>query len=61
MAHGGISTPCWKSVNFSRFYKILENKEVLVADFEGAEQALAVLRDALVLYRNMGEKTTASG
>ena len=43
---------------FFEDYKILENKEVLVEEFEGVDQALAVLREALALYRSMGEKIT---
>ena len=41
---------------FFEDYKTLENKEVLVEDFEGTAAALAVLREGLALYRTLSFK-----
>jgi len=51
--------PHYTLVEIRRFfedYKTLENKEVLVEDFEGKDDAIAVLRDALALYRTLPER-----
>lgn len=38
---------------FFEDYKTLENKQVRVEDFEGPDEALAVLRESLELYRKL--------
>jgi inorganic pyrophosphatase len=45
---------------FFEDYKALENKEVIVDGMQEREQAIAILRDSLVLYRKLrrGELTT---
>ena len=38
---------------FFEDYKILEHKQVIVEDLLGAAEALAIIRDALELYRQL--------
>jgi inorganic pyrophosphatase len=40
---------------FFEDYKVLEQKQVVVRDLLGPDQALAIIRDALELYRKMRE------
>jgi inorganic pyrophosphatase len=38
---------------FFQDYKVLENKQVVVDDFMGPSEAIAILREALDLYRKL--------
>jgi len=38
---------------FFEDYKTLENKQVIVEDFLGIEQAVKIIRDALEMYRQL--------
>jgi len=38
---------------FFQDYKVLENKEVVVEDFMGPDQALAIITEALAMYRQL--------
>jgi inorganic pyrophosphatase len=38
---------------FFEDYKLLENKQVVVEDFLGTEEAVQIIRDALEMYRQL--------